>query len=714
MRKLLLLLLMMAGFSAYSQPKNFTIEQATMGQMRDFGPQSMRSMCWKGSAPVLTYIEDGKLMGVDSKSGVTSVLATIADLSGAAKKAVAREFRVGRVVWNDANTLSLFGANATVVYDLLSKSVKSKVVAPSEAGDYTLNSASSMAAFIIDDNLYYVSGSSTPIQITKDGGKGIVNGKSVHRNEFGIKGGIFWSPQGNAIAFYRMDESMVSEYPIVDISKRVAEYRGERYPMAGMASHQVKVGVYDIKSGKTVFLETGAPSDRFFTNIAWTPDERFILVAEINRAQNEMLLNKYDARSGMFVATLFEEKSDKWVEPQVPALFLTKNPSQFIWQSPRDGWNHLYLYDINGKLVKQLTKGAWEVSELETVTPDDKYVYYTSTAVSPLERHLYKLDIKSGKTVQLTSERGTHNPIVNHAAGLFVDQYSSLNIPNVINIKSIVKPVVVRDLIVAKNPYEGYRMGQERFIKTKTVDGKYDLYGRIILPADFDSTKKYPVVVYVYGGPHAQLVTDSWMGGARLWEFYMAQKGYILFTLDNRGTPARGNDFYQAIHRKLGEPDIEDQMQGIAYLKSLPYVDADRIGVHGWSYGGFMTTSLMCKHPETFKVGVAGAPVIDWKYYEVMYGERYMDTPQENPEGYARASLLNNVKGLKGDLLIIHSDYDVTVVWQNSLRFIQECVNNNIPVDYFVYPQHEHNVRGKDRVHLMTKITKYFDDNLKK
>jgi dipeptidyl-peptidase-4 len=714
MRKLLQLLLIMAGFSAYSQPKNFTIEQATMGQMRDFGPQSMRSMCWKGSAPVLTYIEDGKLMGVDSKSGVTSVLATIADLSGDAKKAVAREFRVGRVAWNDANTLSLFGANATVVYDLPSKSVKSKVVAPSEAGDYTLNSASSMAAFTIDDNLYYVSGSSAPIQITKDGGKGIVNGKSVHRNEFGIKGGIFWSPQGNAIAFYRMDESMVSEYPIVDISKRVAEYRGERYPMAGMTSHQVKVGVYDIKSGKTVFLETGAPSDRFFTNIAWTPDERFILVAEINRAQNEMLLNKYDARSGMFVATLFEEKSDKWVEPQVPALFLTKNPSQFIWQSPRDGWNHLYLYDINGKLVKQLTKGAWEVSELETVTPDDKYVYYTSTAASPLERHLYKLDIKSGKTVQLTSERGTHNPIVNHAAGLFVDQYSSLNIPNVINIKSIVKPVVVRDLIVAKNPYEGYRMGQERFIKTKTVDGKYDLYGRIILPADFDSTKKYPVVVYVYGGPHAQLVTDSWMGGARLWEFYMAQKGYIMFTLDNRGTPARGNDFYQAIHRKLGEPDIEDQMQGIAYLKSLPYVDADRIGVHGWSYGGFMTTSLMCKHPETFKVGVAGAPVIDWKYYEVMYGERYMDTPQENPEGYARASLLNNVKGLKGDLLIIHSDYDVTVVWQNSLRFIQECVNNNIPVDYFVYPQHEHNVRGKDRVHLMTKITKYFDDNLKK
>jgi dipeptidyl-peptidase-4 len=365
-------------------------------------------------------------------------------------------------------------------------------------------------------------------------------------------------------------------------------------------------------------------------------------------------------------------------------------------------------------LIKQVTKGEWEVSDVKEITPDDRYIYYTSTAVSPLERHLFRVDVKSGKTVQLTSEKGTHNVIVNNAAGLFIDQYSSLDVPNVINIKAIDKPAIVRNLITAKNPYEGSRMGQERFIKTKTSDGKFDLYGRIILPVDFDSTKKYPVIVYVYGGPHMQLVTDSWLGGARLWEFYMAQKGYIMFTMDNRGTPARGNEFYQAIHRKLGTVDVDDQMQGIAYLKSLPYVDANRIGVHGWSYGGFMTTSLMCKHPETFKVGVAGAPVIDWKYYEVMYGERYMDTPQENPDGYTSASLLNNVKGLKGDLLIIHSDYDVTVVWQNTLNFIRDCVSNNIPVDYFVYPQHEHNVRGKDRVHLMTKITKYFDDNLKK
>ncbi|WP_320052601.1 DPP IV N-terminal domain-containing protein [uncultured Acetobacteroides sp.] len=707
MKRAILPLLLLLGVGAFAQPKDFSIEQATMGQGREFAPKTLRGLAWRGSS--VTYVEDGKIKEVDPKTGTITEVASFDALG----KVTGKDFKVLRADWLNTNALLLTGNNTSVCYDLVSKQVKCSVSAPASAENFTLAASNDKAAFTVNDNLFIINGTEQ-IQVTNDGGKGIVNGKSVHRNEFGIKGGIFWSPKGNCLAFYRMDESMVSEYPIVDITKRVAELRPERYPMAGMASHQVKVGVYNLKSGKTVFLETGAPYDRFFTNICWSPDERYILVAEINRGQNEMKLNKYDARNGMYVATLFEEKSDKWTEPEHPAQFLTKNPTQFVWQSPRDGWNHLYLYNINGKMIRQITKGNWEVSDVKEITPDDRYIYYTSTAVSPLERHLYRVEVKSGKTVQLTCEKGTHNVIVNYAAGMIIDQYSSLDVSNVINIKAIDKPAIVRNLVTAKNPYEGFHMGQEKFIKTKTSDGKFDLYGRIILPADFDSTKKYPVIVYVYGGPHLQLVTDSWLGGARLWEFYMAQKGYILFTLDNRGTPARGNEFYQAIHRKLGTVDVDDQMQGIAFLKSLPYVDADRIGVHGWSYGGFMTTSLMCKHPETFKVGVAGAPVIDWKYYEVMYGERYMDTPQENPDGYASASLLNNVKGLKGDLLIIHSDYDVTVVWQNTLNFIRDCVSNNIPVDYFVYPQHEHNVRGKDRVHLMTKITKYFDDNLKK
>lgn len=713
MKRIALSLLLLFGINAYAQQKNFTIQQATMEQGRSFAPKTLRALAWRGASATVSYVEDGKIKAIDSKTGGITEVATMEGLSAEVKQALGKDFKVSRADWIDASTLLLNGTDGVVCYDIATKQVKSNVLAPADAENFTLAASKGMAAYTVGDNLYLTDGSS-PKQVTTDGGKGVVNGKSVHRNEFGIKGGIYWSPKGSAIAFYRMDESMISEYPIVDITKRVAELRPERYPMAGMTSHQVSVGVYNVKSGKTIFLQTGKPDDHFLTNMAWSADERSILVAEVNRGQNHMKLNRYDAQTGMLIKTLFEEKSDRWTEPEHPAVFLTKNPNLFIWQSVRDGYNHLYLYDLEGKLVKQLTRGAWDVMDVKEITADDRYIYYVSTQVSPLERHLYRLDVKSGATTQLTSERGTHNTIINHAAGLFVDQYSSLGVPNVINIKTIAKPKVVRNLVTATNPYTDYRMGQERFVTVKTSDGATDLYSRIILPADFDSTKKYPVIVYVYGGPHMQLVTDSWLGGARLWEFYLAQKGYILYTIDNRGTPARGRDFYQAIHRKLGTVDVDDQLQGIAYLKSLPYVDASRIGVHGWSYGGFMTTTLMCKHPETFKVGVAGAPVIDWKFYEVMYGERYMDTPDENPEGYTSASLLNNVKGLKGDLLIIHSDYDVTVLWQNSLSFIRECVSNNIPVDYFVYPQHEHNVRGKDRVHLMTKITKYFDDNLKK
>jgi dipeptidyl-peptidase-4 len=248
----------------------------------------------------------------------------------------------------------------------------------------------------------------------------------------------------------------------------------------------------------------------------------------------------------------------------------------------------------------------------------------------------------------------------------------------------------------------------------KAADDKTDLYCRLIKPLNFDPSKKYPAIVYVYGGPHAQLVEDSWLGGTSLWDFYMAQKGYVIFTVDNRGSSNRGLEFENIIHRNLGITEMEDQLKGIEYLKNLGYVDMDRIGVTGWSYGGFMTISLMTHYPEVFKVGVAGGPVIDWKYYEVMYGERYMDTPDENPDGYEKTSLLNYAKELKGRLLIIHGAIDNTVVWQHSLTFLEECIKNKILVDYFVYPRHEHNVSGIDRLHLMRKITQYFDDYLGK
>lgn len=542
-------------------------------------------------------------------------------------------------------------------------------------------------------------------------GDGMVYGRTVHRNEFGIEKGTYWSPKGNFLAFYRKDESMVTDYPLVNIEKRSAEVENIKYPMAGMASHEVTVGIYNMKTKKVAYLKTGEPKARFFTNLSWTPDEKYLLVAELNREQNHMKLNKYDIATGELVKTLFEEKDDHWVEPQHPALFIPGKGDRFIWQTPKDGFNNLYVYDLEGNLKKQLTKGNRDVTSVLGFDAKARNLFIECASEDALERHAYRVSLESGKMTQITRESGSHAVKISSDGKLALDSWSALDVPSKTQLLAV-GSTKSRELQVVTNPYEGYDVGQIKLVTIKSADNTTDLNGRIVLPPNFDPAKKYPVIVYVYGGPHAQLVQNRWLGGARGWQLYMAQQGYIAFTMDNRGTPYRGKDFEQAIHRHLGNPEVDDQMKGVAYLKSLPYVDTDRIGVHGWSYGGFMTISLMLKQSDVFKVGVAGGPVIDWKYYEIMYGERYMDMPDENPEGYKSADLKQYVKNLKGRLLVIHGGIDPVVVWQHSLSFVRECVKEGVQLDYFVYPRHEHNVLGPNRVHLMQKVTRYFEDFL--
>lgn len=568
-----------------------------------------------------------------------------------------------------------------------------------------------VAAFTVGNDLFVSQKGLEPQKITNANGMGHVYGQAVHRNEFGIEKGTFWSPDASKLAFYFMDESMVEDYPLVDVSTRIASAKPIKYPMAGMESHQVKVGVYDLAGGATVYLNTGSPVDRFFTNISWTPDGKNILVAEINRDQNHMKLDLYDAVSGNKIRTLFEESDEHWVEPSNPAVFLKKNPAQFVWQSKRDGYNHLYLYDLNGKLLRQLTKGDWNVTKFYGFDASEKNFFVQTTAEGYLERHIYRVNTGNGKTSRLTQEPGTHRAVFSPNGNLWIDHFSSLEVAaqsTLVSSKTDKKQIMAKTI----NPYEGFDMPEIRMVDLKTADQAFPLAGRMMLPVGFDSAKKYPVIVYVYGGPHSQMVTNSWLGGASSWMLWAAQKGYIVFTMDNRGTDGHGKAFEQAIHRRLGECEMADQMEGVKYLTSLPFVDAGRIGVHGWSYGGFMTTSLMLKHNDVFKVGVCGGPVIDWKFYEIMYGERYMDRPQENPEGYDKANLCNYVNNLKGRLLMIHGDVDPVVVWQHSLLFVKEAVKNRVQVDYFAYPGHEHNVVGPDRVHLIDKVIRYFDDYL--
>lgn len=539
---------------------------------------------------------------------------------------------------------------------------------------------------------------------------GIVVAEAVHRNEFGITKGTFWSEQGNKLAYYEMDESMVSEYPIVDITQRIAKVRPLRYPMAGETSHEVKVKIYDTQKETTTTINTEMTGDSYFTNIAWRPDGKSICMAEINRAQNEMHFNIYNAETGNLTATVFTEKDSNWIEPCKPAIFIDND--NFVWLSDRDGYTHIYLYNINTKKHRQLTFGNWCVSDIYGYCPSTKSVYFQSNERGFLYKDIYRVTLKGKKTCLTNDNIGVHTATFAPDRSSFVDYLSSVDIATKTTWRNN-KGEVIEELNETVNPYKGYKLPSFELKQLKTADNKHDLYGLMIKPSDFDSLKKYPVMVYVYGGPHSQLVNGSWLYGTSPWMMYMAEQGYIIWIMDNRGTELRGRAFEKIIHRKLGENERADQMKGIELLKTLPYIDTSRIGIHGWSYGGFMTLTLMCEEPETFKAGVAGGPVTDWSLYEVMYGERYMDTPQENKEGYKNTSILNKIDKIKGKTLIIHGDIDPVVVWQHSLQLLKKSVETNTMIDYAVYPQHEHNVLGKDRVHLIRRIIRYFDDNLK-
>jgi dipeptidyl-peptidase-4 len=417
----------------------------------------------------------------------------------------------------------------------------------------------------------------------------------------------------------------------------------------------------------------------------------------------------FDASSGMEIATLFTEHDDRWVEPQFPAYFIPGSPSMFLWISQRDGFNNLYLYDTKGTLLRQ-SKAKFDITEFIGFDFSGKHAFVMATGSNPTESRGYKVNLSDLSLTEMTPTAGTHQLKISENGQFLIDQYSNLSTPNTINLMTT-EGRMIRNLHTAANPYAGKSIGKTELFTIPGPDAT-DLWCRIIKPTDFDASKKYPVVVYVYGGPHAQMNTNSWLGGASLWMNQLAEEGYLVFTLDNRGSANRGKNFQQVIHRQLGNAEMQDQLAGVEWLKKQPFVDASRMAVHGWSFGGFMTTTLMLKSPETFKVGVAGGPVIDWSMYEVMYGERYMDTPQENPQGYQNSNLTNHVKNLKGKLLMIHGMDDDVVVMQHNVNFLKACVDNKVQVDFFAYPGHAHNVRGKDRVHLITKIVDYIKTNL--
>ena len=612
-----------------------------------------------------------------------------------------------------------------ITYDWVAGQVIATRETPEGAANVDYNTESGHVAYTIGNNLY-VDG-----QAVTEEPAGVVCGQSVHRNEFGISKGTFWSPEGTLLAFYRMDESMVTEYPLVDITARVGEPNPIRYPMAGMTSHQVQVGIYNPSTRKTLYLETGDPTDRYFTNISWSPDEQSLYLIELNRDQNHAKLCRYDAQTGKLAEVLYEEEHPKYVEPQCPIVFLPWDDTKFILQSQRDGFNHLYLFDLTkGKYPEtyttdfgsqytahyvhtQLTQGPWLVQSLLGFNRQKKEIFFAATKESPMQTNIYKIRAKGGKVTALDNGQGVHSGRLSASGTYLIDRYSTPEVPRNIDLVATSTGKATARLLTAADPFEGLVMPLVETGTMKAADDTTTLYWRMLKPADFDPARKYPVIVYVYGGPHAQMLAANWMYAARGWDLYMANRGYIMFTIDNRGSSNRGLAFENCTFRHLGVEESKDQAKAAEWLKTLPYVDGNRIGVHGWSFGGHMTTSLMLRYPDLYKVGVAGGPVIDWKYYEVMYGERYMDTPQTNPEGYEGSDLKKLAGNLKGHLLMIHDDHDDTCVPQHTLSFIKACVDARTYPDLFIYPGHKHNVMGRDRVHLHEKITRYFDDYLK-
>jgi dipeptidyl-peptidase-4 len=703
MRNFSLIILCLTISSAlFAQHKTFDLKESVLKQ-RALSPTRLNNFQWIPETDQYTICAaDWKSIQISSVGSEKSTELLSIDALNQALGTKFAHFAYSSWVSKDVLQVS-DGGSVYALYNINTKTGTLHSVA--ENGDNAhFHANSKQLAYTIDNNLY-LNGKA----ITKNTNKGIVSGQTYARSEFGISEGIFWSNSGAYLAFYQKDESAVHDYPLLDINQVPGALRLIKYPMAGQASEKPKVGIYNVKTKKTVFISPRSDADAYLTNFAFTPSEKYVLIAEVNRDQNHMWLNLYDVK-GTFIRTIWEEANDKWVEPEHPAFFPSKTSDNFIWISEKSGFNNLYYCDIKGENIKPLTANKFVCKSILASSEDGSKVYYAATGTNPCNTLVYEVDLQ-GNNRLLTAQEGTHRFALAPKGAYYFDAYSSLDVANKEQIMTL-NGKTAKPLHNAVDALIDYEIGSTEIGSIKAKDGSA-LYYRMIRPSNFDPSKKYPVLVYVYGGPHAQMVTNSWLAGANLWMHWLANQGYIVFTLDNRGSGERGFEFESQIHRQLGTVEMEDQLTGVAYLKSLPYIDANRMAVHGWSFGGFMTTSLMLRQAGTFNVGVAGGPVTDWKLYEVMYGERYMDRPEQNPDGYKMNNLSNYTKNLKGKLLLIHGTVDDVVVMQHNEVLLKSFIENGVQADYFVYPMHPHNVSGKDRAHLMEKILLYIIENNK-
>lgn len=683
---------------SFSQNKSLTVEDAVMGYYNGLYPENITGLQWVPGTELYSAINSNILYVFDNTGKIKKKL-TLAEIKTTLKNPELSY--MPRLTWESPTEIHLTLKDKLYILDPFKNELKKFITLPDRFENIDFHFNSESIAYTQENDLFiWRDGQET--RVTKNNEHN-TSGQAIARYEFGISKGTFWSPSGAFLAFYEKNEENVTEYPLLDYSSTPASSHPIKYPMAGQLSEHGRVGIVDSETGETTYLQQMGEEDSYVTNIAWSPDNQFIYLAHLNREQTSMALNKYN-RKGDFLKTIYQEFDEEYVEPENPPYFIPNGKGEFIWITEKNGFSNLVLMNDDG-IIRELTNLTYEITDFIGFNSKGTKAFFHATGENPTENHGYAVELETGTVTQLTSGNGTHTISVSESGKFYIDNYSSTTIPGKTTLYHTTKSKSW-EILSAENPLSEYSIGTTEIFSKKTSDGT-ELWCRMIKPSHFDETKKYPVLFYVYNGPHVQLVTDSWLGGASLWMHSLAEEGYIIFTVDGRGSSHRGIDFEQTVHENMGTIEVQDQAEMAEWLKTLPYTDNDRFAVHGWSYGGFMTTSLMLKKPGLFKVGVAGGPVIDWRLYEIMYTERYMDTPETNPEGYAEADLKTHVANLEGKLMLIHGASDDVVVMQHSMEFLTKCIEEGKEIEFFPYPGHAHNVRGKDRVHLMTKVLNY-------
>ena len=623
----------------------------------------------------------------------------------------------------DGNALLFQGSTALVWFDLKTQTPRTLVSGQSNLADPKISPDGKCVSFVRDHNLWLVTvvdGKERPL--TRGGTEEIRKGELdwVYPEELEIKSAYWWAPDSSAVAFLEMDERKVAQYPLVNFASFSGEADMERYPPAGGANPVVHVYSVPATGGEPRLLDTGAETDIYIPRVNWLPDSKRIAIQRLNRAQTILDLLVADSSSGKSRVAL-TEKDEYWINVADDLHFFADG-KRFLWSSERTGYRHLYMFDLEGQQLAQLTKGEWEVTGVNAVDEKSGQVYFTATEKSPLERHLYRVSLDGSGFTRVTKEAGTHTAVFagsiaepqmpTPTTAAFVDTYSNSMTPPR---QDLLRADGTRVAAINENKAAElgtYPLSRVEFLQVKTHDDVL-LNARIIKPLNFDEHRKYPVLVFTYGGPHAQVVRDEWGGSTFLWHELMAEKGYIIFSVDNRGSAGRGHLFEEPIHFRLGAQELSDQRDGAAYLKSLPYVDPNRIGIWGWSYGGHMTLHAMFEDPEDFKVGFAGGPVTDWHYYDSIYTERYLGLLPVNDAYYNQSSPIEKSNQLKGKLLIAHGTGDDNVHFANTLALVNELVEEGKYVEVMPFPGRGHGVSDLPaRRVLFERVTRFFLDNL--